>query len=163
MQQNNEFFTIVATQLMPAPIGSFIISHQKRNSPTNHTYNTILIASQHLYSMFVVMDGPIRTQLNTNIKIRGIAYAQIIHIQSSPHTHNISGRTSHRLFIALGTQALAPIITLSKYSNRKIDKLCWALVLLHNTIIPLSFTKMQFDNPKTTNNPMNVPSHTITQ
>jgi hypothetical protein len=137
-QRNDNYYSLATTSLHPAPGGSHITPHKKRNSTANNTHYIISLEDPHAYVMRVTLDGPIRIQLHTLINIRGTNHSQVIHIHINPHTRSIIGRTYHQLFLTPGTQKLAPHITIPTYNpikgitGRRADKLFWAAILLHN-------------------------------
>jgi hypothetical protein len=97
---------------------------------------------EHAYAMLAILEGPIHSQLRTLIWIRGTTHSQVVHIQFNPHSCSIIGRTyHHHMFTAPCTQDLAPHIILPKYDNekgligRRVDKIMWAITLLHNVNI----------------------------
>jgi hypothetical protein len=138
IQRTNDNFSLATPNLRPAPDGSYIIPHQKRNTTTNTTQYVISLDDPYAYAMLATFEGPIRIQLHTLINIRGTNHSQVVYIQINPHTRSILGRTYHQLFLTPGTQELAPHITLPTYNptkgitGRRYDKLMWATVLLSN-------------------------------
>ena len=91
----NDNHSLATNTLLITPDGSHIIPHQKRNTTANNTHYTISMEDPHSYAMLATLDGPIRIQLNTLITIRGTNHSQIIHIQLTPHTRSILGRSYH--------------------------------------------------------------------
>ncbi len=105
-------FSLATTTLQPAPDGSYIIPHQKRNTTTTTTQYVISLDDPFAYAMLATLEGPIRIQLHTLINIRGTNHSEIVYIQINPHTKSTLGRTYHQLFLNPGTQELAPHITI---------------------------------------------------
>ena len=95
IQRINDNFSLANTNLQPAPDGSYIIPHQKRNSTASNTHFVISLEDPYTYAMLATLEGPIRIQLHTLITIRGTNHSQVIHIQINPHIRSILGRTYH--------------------------------------------------------------------
>ncbi len=105
IQRIGNNFSLPTPTLRPAPDGSYIITHQKRNSTTNNTHYIISLEDPYAYAMLATLEGPIH--LHTLINIRGTNHTQVIHIQLNPHTRSILGRTYHQLFLTPGTQGFS--------------------------------------------------------
>jgi len=55
IQQLDDIFSLASTQLKPAPNGTYIIPHQKRNSPTNNTHYIISLEDPQSYAMIATL------------------------------------------------------------------------------------------------------------
>ena len=138
IQRIDDNFSLATPTLRPAPDGSYIIPHPKRNTTTNTTQYVVSLDDPIAYAMLATLEGPVRIQLHTLINIRGTNHSQVVYIQINPHTRSILGRTYHQLFLTPGTQELAPHITLPTYNptkgitGRRTDRLLWATIVLSN-------------------------------
>jgi hypothetical protein len=59
--KNNHNFHLASTALKPAPDGSHIIAHQKKNNSPILTNHVISTEDEHAYAMLATLEEPIRT------------------------------------------------------------------------------------------------------
>jgi hypothetical protein len=123
-------------QALLGGIGSFIISHLRKDTSTQLTNFVISITNPHTYAMISTMDTPVKIRLPTTISIVGSHHQQIVHIQLNPHNRSILGRAYVGLFQNPLTQSMNPSVPIPKVhqtkglTGRKIEKMAWALTLL---------------------------------
>jgi len=135
IHHNNENCATSIIHLKPIHDGTYIIPYQKRNSTTKNIFYVISMDGEYAYAMLATLESsPIRIQLRTLINTLGTNHSQIIHIQIKPHTRNVLGRT----YLTPCIQDLVPHISLPTYDHtkgiigRRMDKMHWAIILLHN-------------------------------
>ncbi len=92
-----EYITAPPT-LIPAPEGSYIISHLRKDTSSYLTNFVISMANPHTYAMITTIDTPVKIRLPTTINIAGSHHQQIVHIQFNPHNRNIFDRAYAGLF-----------------------------------------------------------------
>ena len=80
IQRSTDNFSLATPNLRPAPDGSFIIPHQKRNATTNTTQYVISLDDPYAYAMLATLEAPTRIQLHTLINIRGTNHSQVVYI-----------------------------------------------------------------------------------
>ena len=63
INHNNDNFQLTITTLNPAPDGSHIITHPKKQNSAILTNFVISMEGEHAYAMLATLEGPICTQL----------------------------------------------------------------------------------------------------
>ncbi len=83
--------------LRAAPNGSYILSHAKKNTSSQHTNVVISVEDPAAYDMLATQTDPIKACLDTSTTSRGQTRQQITHINITAQTRSVIGRTYKQL------------------------------------------------------------------
>ena len=90
-----------STTLKPAPDGSYILAHPKKDTSTQTTNFVLSILDSSVYAMLATLAKPIKGTLPTSTTTRGYIRQQITTLNLTTHTMSILGRTYAHLLADL--------------------------------------------------------------
>jgi hypothetical protein len=125
--------------LRAAPDGSFILSHAKKDTSSQHTNFVISTANPTAYDMLATQNDSIKTYLNTTTTSKGQTKQPITFINIIAHTRSVLGRTYWQLLANPDITQLNATATPLRYNQTKeltgrpSDKIALATRLLTHT------------------------------
>jgi hypothetical protein len=128
-----------STLLKQAPDGSFILTHQKKDTSTQATNYIISLADPTTYAMLATLTDPTEVTLPTNTITRGQIRHQIATLNLTAHTRSVLGRTYAQLLVDPDITQLNNNLTPLQYNQSKSligrpsDKINGAITLLGHT------------------------------
>jgi hypothetical protein len=130
--------TIASPSLLPTHDGSYIVSHLRKDTPSQLINFVISMANPHAYATISAMDTPVKVRLTITITIVGFHHQQIAHNQLNPNNKSILGRAYANLFQNLLTEIMnstdpIPRVHQTKgLTCRRTEKMPWAITLLQD-------------------------------
>ena len=127
------------TTLKQAPKGSFILTHPKKDTPTQTTNYIISMADPATYAMLAKLKDPTKVTLSTNTVTRGQIRHQIATLNLTAHTRSILGRTYAQLLVDPDINQINNNLAPLQYNQTKgfigrpSDKIAWATSLMEHT------------------------------
>ena len=127
--------------LKPAPDGSYILSHTKKDRSSQNTNFVISLTDPHAYALLATSNNAFKIPLPTTTEHRGISTPQVTLINLSSHTRSVLGRNYVELLtdpdIIRLNQSLPPLTFEEAHGlqGRRGDKMAWAITLLQNPVV----------------------------
>jgi hypothetical protein len=128
-----------STLLKQALDGSFILTHQKKDTSTQATNYIISLADPITYAILATLTDPTKVTLPTNTITRGQIRHQIATLDLTAHTRSVLGRAYAQLLVDPDITQLNNNLTPLQYNQsrgligRPSDKITWATSMLGHT------------------------------
>jgi hypothetical protein len=107
------------TNLKQAPDGSFILTHQKKDTSTQATNNIISLADPTTYAMMATLTGPTKVTLPHQHHHQSQVRHQIATLNLTAHTRSVLGRTYAQLLADPDITQLNNSLTPLQYNQTK--------------------------------------------